>query len=184
MEATRSREAKFKAKRVKAILFDVDGVLTNGSIVFDANGEEIKTFNSKDGQIISHLQRMGFKLGIITGRESKAVRNRCKSLKLDFAHHGVENKKKSFDEFKDLFGFDEDEIAYIGDDIIDLKVLISCGFSGTPNDAFSYMRKNVDFICSKNGGAGAFREFADYIIESQGLMSTLIKSCKNGEAFE
>ena len=167
-----------KAKKIKAILFDVDGVLTDGGIIYDDTGIEYKRYNVKDGQIISHLKRLGFMVGAITGRESNVVKNRCDELKLDFHKHGVKDKLLEYDAFKAKYNLIDEQVAYIGDDIIDLSILIRCGLSATPNDARNYIKENVDIVTSSKGGEGVFRDIADYILESQELLNELIKQSK------
>lgn len=167
-----------KAKKIKAILFDVDGVLTDGGIIYDDTGLEYKRYNVKDGQIISHLKRFGFIVGAITGRESDVVKNRCMELKLDFHKHGVNDKLLEYDNFKQEYNLKDEQIAYIGDDIIDLSILIRCGLSATPNDARSYMKNHVDIVTSSKGGEGVFRDIADYILVSQNFLEELIKRSK------
>ncbi len=167
-----------RAQQIKAILFDVDGVLTDGGIIYDDNGIEYKRYNVKDGQIISHLKKLGFAVGAITGRESDVVKNRCSELKLDFHKHGVKDKLVEYNCFKDIYHFKDEQIAYIGDDIIDLSILVRCGLSATPSDARSYMKESVDIITSSKGGEGVFRDVADYILDSQGLLKQLILQSK------
>jgi len=163
-----------KAKKIKAILFDIDGVFTDGFIIYDDMGVEYKRYNVKDGQIVSHLRRLGFVVGAITGRESAVVKNRCVELGLDYHKHGVKDKLIEYDSFKEQYGFEDEQIAYIGDDIIDLSILVRCGLSATPNDARIYMKRSVDMVTDTRGGEGVFRDVADYILESQGLLDELI----------
>ena len=167
-----------KAKKIKAILFDIDGVFTDGGIIYDNTGIEYKKYNVKDGQIISHLKKLGFKVGAITGRESDVVKNRCNELKLDFHKHGVKDKLIEYNLFKKQYNLQDEQISYIGDDIIDLCVLVRCGLSATPNDARIYMKENVDIVTTSKGGEGVFRDIADYILESQELLDDLIKQSK------
>ena len=169
-----------KAQKIKAILFDVDGVLTDGGIIYDDTGLEYKRYNVKDGQIISHLKRLGFIVGAITGRESDVVKNRCVELKLDFHKHGVKDKLIEYNSFKDQYNFVDEEIAYIGDDIIDLSILVRCGLSATPNDAREYIKENVNIVTFSKGGEGVFRDVADYILDSQNLLQELITKNKKG----
>lgn len=167
-----------KAQKIKAILFDVDGVLTDGGIIYDDNGIEYKRYNVKDGQIISHLKKLGFVVGAITGRESDVVKNRCMELKLDFHKHGVKDKLVEYECFKKEYDSTDEQIAYIGDDIIDLGILTRCGLSITPNDARSYIKEHVDIVTSSKGGEGVLRDVADYILDSQNLLEQLIKESK------
>ncbi len=163
-----------KAKKIKAIVFDVDGVLTDGGIIYDNSGMEIKRFNVKDGQIISHLKKAGFIVGAITGRNSQVVKNRCEELKLDFHYHGSSDKLVQYNKIKETYILEDEEIAYIGDDIIDLCILSRCGLSATPNDARVYMKENVDFVLDSSGGEGALRDLADFILNAQGLLDAII----------
>jgi len=164
-----------KAQKIKAIFFDVDGVLTDGGIIYDNSGNEIKRFNVKDGQIISHLKNNGFVVGAITGRNSQVVKNRCIELKLDYHEHGVGDKLATYEDAKDRFGLVDEEIAYIGDDIIDLPVLTRCGLSATPADARYYIANRVDMVLPSVGGHGVLRDFCDFILDAQGKLDTIIK---------
>ena len=172
-------ETKEKALKVKAFLLDVDGVLTDGSIIYDNNQLEYKKFNVKDGQIVSHLRKLGFIIGVITGRDSKVVKDRCEELKLDFHSHGIKNKQVEYIAFKEVYNLVDENIVYIGDDIIDLTILTKCGLSATPNDARYYMKENVDIVTASKGGEGVFRDIADYVLESQNLLGEIIKELKN-----
>ena len=165
-----------KAKKIKAIVFDVDGVLTDGGIIYDNSGMEIKRFNVKDGQIISHLKKNGFVVGAITGRDSQVVKNRCQELKLDFHFHGSHDKLVQYAKIKEQYNLVDEEIAYMGDDIIDLGILSRCGLSATTQDARSYMQKNVDYIAPSKGGDGALRDLADFILEEQGILENIIQN--------
>ena len=169
-----------KSKKIKAILFDVDGVLTDGGIIYDDNGLEYKRYNVKDGQIISHLKRLGFIVGAITGRESDVVKNRCIELKLDFHKHGIKDKLVEYINFKKEYNLIDEQVAYIGDDIIDLSIITRCGLSSTPNDARAYMKENVNIVTISKGGEGVLRDMADYILDSQDLLEKLIEQSKKG----
>jgi 3-deoxy-D-manno-octulosonate 8-phosphate phosphatase (KDO 8-P phosphatase) len=169
---------KQKAKKIKAILFDVDGVLTDGGIIYDDTGLEYKRYNVKDGQIISHLKRFGFVVGAITGRESDVVKNRCIELKLDYHKHGVKDKLVKYENFKSEYNLEDSQIAYIGDDIIDLSILVRCGLSATSNDARTYIKEHVDIVTNSKGGEGVLRDIADYILDSQDLLEKMIKESK------
>jgi 3-deoxy-D-manno-octulosonate 8-phosphate phosphatase (KDO 8-P phosphatase) len=165
---------KSQAKNVKAIVTDVDGVLTDGGIYYDENGNEFKKFNVKDGQIIKNLKDNGIILGVITGRTSKSVDRRVHELDFDFYRSGVENKILELANFLKKFGLKPDDVAYIGDDINDLKLLKSVGFSSAPTDSRYYIRNTVDYVTSSKGGEGAFRDLADYILEAKGKFREIL----------
>ncbi len=173
-----TKDTKQKAQDIKAILFDVDGVLTDGGIIYDNTGIEYKRYNVKDGQIISHLKKYGFIVGAITGRESDVVKNRCLELKLDYHKHGVKDKLVEYENFKNQYNLEDTQIAYIGDDIIDLSILVRCGLSATPNDAREYIKDEVDIVTDTKGGEGVLRDIADYILDTQDLLEKLIKETK------
>ncbi len=169
-----SEDVQGRAQKIKAILFDVDGVLTDGSIIYTNSGDEIKSFNVKDGQIISHLRRLGFVVGAITGRKSTLVERRCKELKLDYCYQGVKDKFEKVQEIADDKGLKLEEIAYIGDDIIDLKVIRNVGLGVAPSDALFYVKEQAHLITKSFGGAGVLREVADIILASQGELEKIV----------
>jgi len=161
-------------KNLKAILVDVDGVLTDGGLYYDSHGNELKRFNVKDGQIIKYLKRELIIIGVITGRVSKSVDRRVQELGFDFYRKGISNKIESFEEFLEIYNLNPDEVAYMGDDIIDLAILNLVGFSGTPADSKEYIKSRVDYIALSKGGDGAFRDFVDYILEEKGLFEQIL----------
>ena len=165
-----------KARNIKALLFDVDGVLTDGSLTYSGNTEEYKTFNVKDGQIIKHLKENGIVVGAITGRSSVAVNRRCEELKLDFFEQGVSDKYALIDQKLKTFNLKWDDVCYIGDDIIDLKALKAAQLSACPMDALEYIKTEVDYICMKDGGKGVVRELADIILQAQNKLEKVINS--------
>lgn len=170
-----SKEQIKKAKGIKAIFFDVDGVLTDGRIIYDDNGVETKQFNVKDGYIISHLKKAGIIVGIITGRDSKVVSHRAAELKLDFCHQGIVDKLSVFEKLIAFHKLKKKQVAYIGDDINDLTTLQACGLSVCPADAMSYVKDHVDLVTLTNGGHGVVREVADLVLASQGVMDKILK---------
>lgn len=170
-----------KAKKIKAVLFDVDGVLTDGGIIYDNSGNEIKRFNVKDGMIIKYLQKYDIKVGAITGRSSEVVKKRCDELRLDFQAHGVSTKIDELNRFKETYQLSDEQIAFIGDDINDLPILTQCGLSATPNDARSYVKRHVDLVLDSKGGEGALRDFADIILDAQGKLKEIIAEQTGGK---
>lgn len=162
--------------QVKALFFDVDGVWTNGSIVYDDTGKETKSFNVKDGQIVSHLKRAGVITGIISGRESAAVSKRAAELRLDFCHQGIVDKAEVFNKLLEVHQLKKKDVIYIGDDINDLPVLRQCGISASPADAPIYIRKEVDIVTQAKGGQGVVREVADLVLASKGYLAKMLKA--------
>lgn len=163
------------ASAIKAIFFDTDGVLTDGKIIYDDTGREIKAFNVKDGYIISHLKKVGIVVGIITSRDSKTVSHRAAELKLDFCHQGIVDKYSVFEKLVEFHKLKKKQVAYIGDDINDLVTLEACGLSACPADAMSYIRTKVDIVTQAKGGQGVLREIADLVLSARGEMDKILK---------
>ncbi len=163
-----------KAKNIKAIFFDVDGVLTDGSIIYTNSGDEIKAFNVKDGQVVKHLLEAGMVLGAITGRSSALVAYRSQELKLHFCEQGVGNKQSVILSKAQQYGLSLDEIAYIGDDMIDLQPIKSVGLGVAPSDALPYVCSEAHFVTKASGGRGVLREVADIILAAQGKLGDIV----------
>jgi 3-deoxy-D-manno-octulosonate 8-phosphate phosphatase (KDO 8-P phosphatase) len=163
-----------KLKNIKLLLLDVDGVMTDGGIIYDANGLETKRFNVKDGHGIKMLQRHGIEVGIITGRTSVVVDYRAKELGIDIVYQGALKKLVSYDDIKEKTGLSDSQIAYMGDDVIDVPVLRRVGFSAAPNDALPEVISLVDHVTSKGGGMGAVREICDLILKGRGFWDEVV----------
>ncbi len=151
--------------KIKLTAFDVDGVLTDGSLTFDEKGREYKTFNSKDGQGIINLNNSGIITAIITARQNKTVKHRAKNLSITELHQGSKNKIATLEKIMHKYNITFDEIAYMGDDLPDICILKKVALKGCPADAVEKVKNIANFISSKNGGRGAVREFCDYILE-------------------
>lgn len=151
--------------KIKLLLSDVDGVMTDGSLIYNKNGEELKVFNVKDGLICSYLKAMNIKIGVITGRSSEIVMQRFSELSFDYIEQNISNKKDCFNKIIKLENLQSSEVAYIGDDTNDIELLSIVGISGCPQDATDEVKSEVDYVCVQNGGKGAFREFAEYILK-------------------
>ena len=150
---------------IKLVAFDVDGVLTDGSLTFDENGVEYKTFNAKDGQGIVNLNNAGIITAIITARKNGTVEHRAKNLNIKELHQGQKNKIATLESIMQKYNLTFDEVAYMGDDLPDICCLEKAGLKGCPQDAVEEVKSIADFISSKNGGRGAVREFCDYILK-------------------
>jgi 3-deoxy-D-manno-octulosonate 8-phosphate phosphatase (KDO 8-P phosphatase) len=168
-----------KATHIKLLITDVDGVLTDGGIIYDDNRVEYKRFNVKDGQIVQYLRSNGIKVGVISGRNSQVVRNRCEELKFDFHFHGIEEKALQLEKVLLETGIGYEECAFIGDDIWDLPILTKVGLSAAPADALPYVKEKVDFVSALSGGQGVFREVGDLILVSKGLLDPIISQLSN-----
>jgi len=154
--------------KIKLIILDNDGVLTDGKIIYDNNKLESKNFNAKDGLGIKLLQFGDIKLAIITGRSSKVVEQRCDDLQIKLLFQGVRNKlKKTIELLKEL-NLDWENVAYMGDDWNDFPVMEKCNISAVPADAFDDIRSRADLVTKRNGGEGAVREFIELILKKQG----------------
>lgn len=165
-----------KASQIKALIFDVDGVLTDGKITYDDSGKEIKSFDVKDGLIIGHLRKAGIIIGAISGRESAAVSKRASELKFDFCHQGIVDKASVFLKLIEFHKLKKKQVLYVGDDINDLSILKQAGIAACPADAPVYVRKFVEVVTTSKGGQGVVRELADLLLASRGYLDKLVKS--------
>lgn len=150
--------------KIKLLVMDVDGTLTDGKIYMSENGEVMKAFNVKDGYAIAHmLPEMGIIPVIITGRKSKIVENRAKELGITELYQGVGDKLAVLKNVAEKYNASPDEIAYIGDDINDLDCIEYCGVTACPADAVEEVKRIATYVCKKNGRDGAVREYIDNI---------------------
>lgn len=170
-----SREQIKKAGQIKAIFFDVDGVMTDGKITYDDGGHETKSFNVRDGLIISHLKKAGILVGVISGRESATVARRAMELKLDFCHQGIVDKRATFEKLLEFHKLRKKQVAFIGDDINDLGTLRVSGLSACPADAPEYIRTAVEIVTRSKGGQGVVREVADLVLAARGELDKILK---------
>lgn len=154
---------------IRLLLLDVDGVMTDGGIIYDANGLETKVFNVKDGHGIKMLQRHGIEVGIITGRTSQVVAFRAKELGISLVYQGALKKLDSYEDVKQKTGLDDRQIAYVGDDVIDVPVMRRVAFAAAPADALMEARTVAHYVTSRAGGRGAVREVCDLILKGRGL---------------
>ena len=162
------KNIKEKLKGIKLLILDVDGVMTDGRIIMDNEGRELKNFNVRDGHGIKILQRYGIKVAILTGRKSKVVDYRAKDLEIRDVYQGALNKKEVFGMILEKHKLSPSAVAFMGDDIIDIPVLKSVGFSASVADAIDVVKKAVDYITKHNGGRGAVREVCEMILKAQG----------------
>ena len=162
-----SLELKAKASKIKLVAFDVDGVLTDGSITYDENGVEYKTFNVKDGQGSVRITKSGVKTAIITARENGTVKHRFENLGMTKLYMGQKNKILAMEEMLKEYNLDFSEVAYMGDDLPDICILEKVALACCPNDAVEEVKGKSDYICKKNGGNGAVREFIEWLVKKE-----------------
>ncbi len=169
---------KSRASRVKLMIFDIDGVFTDGSLLFTAEGDAMKSFNSLDGHGVKMLQSTGVQTAIITGRKSGIVAARARELGITHVHQGVSDKTKAFAELLELTTISADACGYMGDDWPDLAVMRLCGFTAAPANAHAEVLSRVDLTTVSRGGEGAVREVCDAILRAQdkydGLLATAL----------
>jgi len=157
-----------KLKKIKMLILDVDGVMTDGRIIMDDEGREMKNFHVRDGHGLKVLQRYDIKVAIITGRQSKVVVHRARDLDIKDVYQKVYNKKEVFEKILKKHKLSAEETAFMGDDIIDIPVLKRVGFSAAVADAVDVVKKSVDYVAKNNGGQGAVREICEMILKAQG----------------
>ena len=162
---------------IKLVVFDIDGVMSDGKIIYSFSNnkiEEIKAFNVKDGLIISILPKLGIKSAIITGRESKIVSFRAKELGIDYIIQNSKDKLKDLETILQKEKIGLKEVAAIGDDLNDLKLLEKVDYSFCPNDANEEIKRRVKFVLSKNGGEGVVREMLEIVLKLNGIYKDFI----------
>jgi 3-deoxy-D-manno-octulosonate 8-phosphate phosphatase (KDO 8-P phosphatase) len=169
-----TEDAFSRAQKIKLIIFDVDGTLTDGGIYISASGEMFKAFNCQDGFGIVTAHKLGLKTAIITGRESVITLNRAKELEITAVKQGQMNKRNAYKELKAEFNLTDEEIAYVGDDIIDLPVLVQVGFRAAVGNANIAVKERAHFVAENDGGKGAVREVLEFILKSQGKWAELV----------
>jgi 3-deoxy-D-manno-octulosonate 8-phosphate phosphatase (KDO 8-P phosphatase) len=168
--------ARDRAADVRLMGFDVDGVMTDGSLYFTPNGDEIKAFSSLDGHGLKMLQAGGVEVVIISGRRSRALELRALNLGISELHMGVEDKLDCLDRLLQSRGLTRAQAGYMGDDVVDLPVLCVCGFAATPSDAHDFVKQQVGYVARRPGGRGAVREVCDHLLHAQGKLEAMLAS--------
>lgn len=160
---------------IKLILTDIDGVWTDGGMYYDQSGNEWKKFNTVDsgGVLLAHL--VGMKIGILTGESTEMVRRRAAKLKVDFLYQGVIDKLRQATILCKELGISLTDVAYIGDDLNDMKLLQAVGFSAATRNAPFYVQAQAQFITQNKGGDGAFREFVEHLLAEENLLEIAIE---------
>ena len=162
------QELEQRAKQIKLAIFDVDGVLTDGSLFYGDDGQEYKAFNSLDGHGLKMLRRSGVALAIITGRNSKVVTHRALNLGVEHVYQGAEDKLAIYNHVLADLGMDSAHTAYMGDDVVDLPVLKRCGLAICVPQSVELVKQHVHYVTERGGGRGAAREVCELIMRAQG----------------
>lgn len=163
-----------KAKKVKVLILDVDGVLTDARLVFDEQGREYKAFHARDGHGIKMLRQSGTEVAVISGRQSAAVAFRLRQLGVEHVYQGQEDKLAAFEELLHKLGVKPEETAHIGDDLPDLPLLRRVGLAVAVRDAHAAVQQHADWVTELPGGAGSVREVCDFILQAQGHLERLL----------
>ena len=163
-----------KARKLKLLILDVDGVLTDGRLFFDNDGNEYKSFHARDGHGIKLLRQTGVEIAVISGRKSASVALRMKSLGIEHVYQGHENKIAAFNELIDKLGIMPEQAAHVGDDLLDLPIMIRVGLAIAVNDANFAVKQHADWCTSLSGGQGAVREVCDFIMQAQGSFADVL----------
>lgn len=169
------QEVLDKAKQIKLVIFDVDGVLTDGSLFYGDDGQEYKAFNSLDGHGMKMLQESGVLIGIITGRTSDVVKHRMKNLKVTHIYQGKLEKLPAYQELIEKLSLQPEQVAYVGDDVVDLPIMIRVGLAITVPSAHELAKKHAHWVTTKSAGAGAAREICELIMKAQGNYETAME---------
>lgn len=164
-----------RVARVKLIVFDVDGVLTDGRLYYSDDGQEFKAFHSRDGHGMKLLQQTGVKIGIITGRSSRVVEHRMTDLGVEHLFQGQQDKLPAFRALLDVLGLQPEEAAYVGDDVVDLPVMLRVGFAVAVQDASPLVKRHAHWLTPSAGGQGAAREVCELIMEAQGTLEEQLR---------
>jgi 3-deoxy-D-manno-octulosonate 8-phosphate phosphatase (KDO 8-P phosphatase) len=160
-----------KAQNVRLAIFDVDGVLTDGSLYYSDSGAEIKAFHVRDGQGLKMLQDSGVRTAIVTSRRSKAVALRARDLGIELLFQGVADKLQTCRVLFAELALEPEAVAYIGDDLVDLPVMALCGLAATVPDAPVAVRRKAHYVTEARGGHGAARELCELILHAQGTLA-------------
>jgi len=160
---------------IEMLILDVDGVLTDGTLIIHADGSESKCFNVLDGHGIKMWQRAGHKVAILSARASEPTRRRAEQLQIEYVFEDSHNKLPTLEKFLEQIGLSPDAVAYVGDDLTDLPVIRYVGFAAAVANAVDEVKKYADYVTTRTGGAGAVREVIEYILKSTGKWQELMK---------
>lgn len=171
-----SPELQDKVKRLKLLILDVDGVLTDGRLFFDDHGKEYKCFHARDGHGIKLLRQSGVEVAVISGRKSNSVALRMQNLGVELVYQGHENKRAAFAEILQILNLQPEQVAHVGDDVLDLPVMTQVGFAVAVADANFAVKLRADWCTQTSGGLGAVREVCDLIMQVQGTFEAMLQN--------
>lgn len=163
-----------KARNIRLVIFDVDGILTSGTLFYDKNGAEMRDFHVHDGQGMKSLQQSGVPIAIISARQSEGVTKRMQDLGIQYVFQGQEKKLTAYEKLKQQLNLEDNQIAYMGDDLPDLLLLNRVGLSVTAANAPLFIRNQVDWVTQNAGGKGAARELCDVILHAQNNFQSIV----------
>ena len=170
------RKISAAAKKIRLLILDVDGVMTDGRIILDNNGNELKAFHVRDGHGLKMLGDAGIKIALITGRSSKVVARRAAELRITDVYQSCHNKTEAYEQLLEKFGLKDSEVAYVGDDIVDIPVLKRVGLPVAVADAVYETKKHALLVTKNPGGRGAVREVTDLLLMASGKWKELINA--------
>jgi len=171
-----SKSAHEKINNIRMFIFDVDGVLTNGDLIYGRDNSEFKRFSAQDGMGFSLARQAGYKMALITARTSEIVERRAKELKVNAFFQGNKDKGPAFDQVLHEFDLKPMHICYMGDDLLDLVLIRRAGFSAAPSNARPEVKDAVDYVTSASGGDGAARELFELVLKVQGKWDQLLEN--------
>ena len=175
-EAEKMQVITEKAKKLKLLILDVDGVLTDGKLFFDHQGNEYKSFHARDGHGIKLLRQTGVEVAVISGRKSNSVALRMKNLGIEHVYQGHENKQAAFNEIIEKIGITPEQAAHVGDDLLDLPIMTRVGLAIAVSDANFAVKQRADWCTTLPGGHGAVREVCDFIMQAQGHFDEVVNA--------
>jgi 3-deoxy-D-manno-octulosonate 8-phosphate phosphatase (KDO 8-P phosphatase) len=165
-----------RARQIRLVVFDVDGVLTDGGLFIDTDGREHKIFHSRDGHGMKMLQQSGVEIGIISGRSSPAVTHRMNGLGIRHVYQAQQDKLPAFQDLIDRLGLAPAQVAYVGDDVVDLPLLRRVGLAVAVQDAHELVRRHAHWVTACGGGRGAARDVCELIMDAQGTLEPRLAS--------
>jgi 3-deoxy-D-manno-octulosonate 8-phosphate phosphatase (KDO 8-P phosphatase) len=168
-------DALDRARRLKLMVFDVDGVMTDGRLWYAADGSELKSFHAFDGHGMKMLADAGVRCAILSGRQSAAVSARARELGIELVRQGIARKGEEFAAMLKLLDLDAAAVGYMGDELVDIPVLRRCGFGAAPREAPEPVRRCAHYVCSAPAGAGAVRELCEFVMQAQGSLERVVR---------